>query len=89
METKLLTLLLCLFLIIPIQIHVGSFYWIAYLALVYIITFPSGPVQQMLKHRRDRKKVGQSICEKCGSKVNQMDTICNDCKLEISYGSHS
>ncbi len=88
METKLLTLLLCLFLIIPIQIHVGSFYWLVYLALVYLITFPSGPVQQMRKHRRERRKAGQTTCQHCGGAINEMDVICINCKLEMSYGSH-
>lgn len=89
MEIMLLTLILCLFLAIPIQIHVGSMYWVTYLVLVYFITFPSGPIQQIVKHIQERKEAGKVECKRCQNTINEMDVICSACKLEVSYGSHS
>jgi hypothetical protein len=89
MEIMLLTLILCLFLAIPIQIHVGSMYWVTYLVLVYFITFPSGPVQQIIKRIKERKEAEKVECQRCQNTINEMDVICSACKLEMSYGSHS
>ena len=89
MEIMLLTLILCLFLAIPIQIHVGSVYWLTYLVLVYFITFPSGPVQQIIKRIKERKEANNVECSRCRKEINEMDVMCTSCKLELSYGSHA
>jgi hypothetical protein len=87
MEIKLLTIALCLFLLIPIQIHVGSAYWLSYLVLVYFITFPSAPVPQILKRLKDRHTADRVVCSHCDELINEMDVMCSPCKIEVSMGS--
>lgn len=89
MEITLLGIVLCLFLLVKIPVHVGSLYWLTFLFIVYLVSFPSGPVQQIKKRIRERPHAGIKTCSHCDNQVNEQDLMCSQCKLELAHRARS
>lgn len=87
MEITLLGIVLCVFLFFKVPLNVGSLYWLTFLFIVYLVSFPSGPVQQIKKRLRERPLAGTHRCSRCENDVNNQDLMCSQCKLELAYNA--
>ncbi len=88
MEMWILLFSLFVLLFAQLPIHVGEEYWLVFLILVYLITFPTGPVQRFKDRLHERKHGHKQPCELCGTPVHEEDLLCPMCKLEASYRSY-
>lgn len=89
MEKYILTLLLFVCLMAQLPLYTGSLYWLLFLMLAYVFTFPNGPVHSIRARLAERKQASTTGCSHCQKPINQQDVLCSSCKLELSLrGNH-
>lgn len=88
MSKYLMTLVLFVALFAQVPVHTGSVFWLYFLLLVYVLTFPSGPAQSVKRRLRNRKKREHHPCAHCQRQILKQDPLCMHCQLELSFGGH-
>ncbi|EAR09276.1 hypothetical protein [Reinekea blandensis] len=87
MEIYWLGLTLFLFFFVQAPLYTGPLYWISFLVLTYVFTFPGGPAQSIHRRLKERRHQPRVPCAHCQQLINAQDVICAPCKLELSLGA--